>query len=543
MAAFSTVPTALAAENGGVCEPTIPFVKGSLDWRRGIENQRIADKGNGTYLNPIMAGDHPDPTVMKDGDDYYMTFSSFDSQPGLLIWHSKDLVSWEPVAPALQKNVGSVWAPDLLKYNGKYYLYFPGRTADKQTIFVVTADDIHGPWSDPIDLNIPRIDPGHIVGEDGKRYLYLSGGDYVQLADDGLSAAGDIKHVYDGWDFPADWVVESFAQEGPKMVKHGLYYYMILAEGGTAGPPTGHMVLMARSKSILGPWENSPYNPIIRTKSPEEKWWSRGHASVVQGPDKKWYMVYHGYEKGFYTLGRQLLMEPVEWTTDGWLKSKGFDIGRAIPKPAGGKSVPHGMAFSDDFSKSKFGVQWSFYKGGDDDAKRVRYENGALILKGKGKSPADSSPLTFPVGDQAYRVEVEMELVGNATAGLVLFYNSKLYAGLGFHENGIFMHRYGNDRPYPAPEALRTGACQMGCASSGAAAKFSHMWLRLTNDRQIMTINYSYDGQTWKKFGTQMEVSGYNHNTAYDFLSLRPGIYAAGDGEVIFRNFKYEALP
>jgi len=166
-----------------------------------------------------------------------------------------------------------------------------------------------------------------------------------------------------------------------------------------------------------------------------------------------------------------------------------------------------------------------------------------LILKGKGKSPADASPLTFPVGDQAYRVEVEMELVGNATAGLVLFYNSKLYAGLGFHENGIFMHRYGNDRPYPAPEALRTGACQMGCASSGVAAKFSRMWLRLTNDRQIMTIHYSYDGQTWKKFGTQMELSGYNHNTAYDFLSLRPGIYAAGDGEVIFRNFKYEALP
>ena len=69
----------------------------ATSWARGVEGQRKADLGNGTFLNPILAGDHPDPSILKDGDDYYMTHSSFDAYPGLLIWHSKDLVNWAPV--------------------------------------------------------------------------------------------------------------------------------------------------------------------------------------------------------------------------------------------------------------------------------------------------------------------------------------------------------------------------------------------------------------------------------------------------------------
>jgi len=82
-------------------------------WKRGIDNQRIADLGDGRFLNPVLAGDHPDPAVLKDGADYYMTFSSFDSYPGLTIWHSRDLVNWQPRKPALTRNIGSVWAVSL----------------------------------------------------------------------------------------------------------------------------------------------------------------------------------------------------------------------------------------------------------------------------------------------------------------------------------------------------------------------------------------------------------------------------------------------
>ncbi len=218
-------------------------------WARGFEGQRKADLGNGQYLNPIFAGDHPDPSVLKDGADYYITFSSFDAYPGLVIWHSRDLVNWEPIGPALSRNVGSVWAPDLVKHNGRYYIYFPGQKPGHSSNYVVWADGIRGPWSDPIDLQIGRIDPGHAVGPDGRRYLFLSGGYVAPLADDGLSVAGDVKKVYDGWQYPDDWVVESFSQEGPKVLKHGAYYYMVLAEGGTAGPPTSALSTSRRGRA------------------------------------------------------------------------------------------------------------------------------------------------------------------------------------------------------------------------------------------------------------------------------------------------------
>src|SRR3546814_7192692 len=82
-------------------------------WGTGLDGQRKADLGDGRFLNPVMAGDHPDPSILKDGRDYYMTFSTFDSYPGLVIWHSRDLVNWRPVGPALTRNIGPVWAPEL----------------------------------------------------------------------------------------------------------------------------------------------------------------------------------------------------------------------------------------------------------------------------------------------------------------------------------------------------------------------------------------------------------------------------------------------
>ena len=146
------------------------------EWGRGFEGQRKADLGNGQFLNPILAGDHPDPSILKDGDDYYMTFSSFDAYPGLVLWRSRDLVNWQPMRPTLRQNVGSVWAPDLVKHNGRYYIYFPARTPTYRSNYVIWADAITGPWSDPIDLKIGQIDPGHAVAPDGTRYLFMSAG-------------------------------------------------------------------------------------------------------------------------------------------------------------------------------------------------------------------------------------------------------------------------------------------------------------------------------------------------------------------------------
>jgi xylan 1,4-beta-xylosidase len=522
------LPVACAAgASSAAAEPVASPVNTwtELRWAQGLENQRKADLGDGTFLNPIMPGDHPDPTIVKDGDDYYMTFSSFDAYPGLTIWHSRDLVNWQPLTAALTRPIGSVWAPELTRYRDRYYLYIPARTDDYRSIWVIHADDIRGPWSEPVDLELhEHIDPGHVVGEDGKRYLFLSQGDLVPLSDDGLRTTGPVEHVYDAWQYPEDWTVECACPEGPKVVRRGDWFYLITAVGGTAGPPTGHMVITARSRSVRGPWEDAPNNLQVRTRQALEKWWSRGHATLVEGPGGGWWLVYHGYENGYRTLGRQTLLDPVRWTDDGWFEATGGDLSRPLPMPPG-EAVPHGMALSDDFSQGELGRQWAFYRPDADEMQRVQLEDGALVLQAKGTTPADSSPLTFVTGDLAYSVEVEMEIEPGAQGGLLLFYNDRLYAGLGVNRDHFVMHRYGLERNMEKPDDLD-----------------NRVLIRIENDRHIVTIHTSADGKHWRKFPVQMETSGYHHNVAYDFLSLRPALYAAGAGEVHFIDLKYEAL-
>lgn len=495
-------------------------------WKRGIEHQRQADLGDGTYLNPIFSGDRPDPSVLKDGDDYYLTLSSFDAYPGLPIWHSRDLVNWQPIGHAITRNIGSIWAPDLIKHGKRYYIYFPARTDSARSNYVVWADSIRGPWSEPVDLKLTRhIDPGHAVGEDGKRYLFLSNGDYVPLSDDGLSTAGAVKHVYDGWHYPESWDVEAYAQEGPKITFRKGWYYMTSAVGGTAGPPTGHMIISARSRSIHGPWENSPHNPIVRTRSAAEAWWSRGHATLVQGTDERWWMIYHGYENGYWTLGRQALLEPMEWTDDGWFVAKGGTLEKPLRKPSGKSVGSHGQALSDDFGGSRLGSQWAFFNPGPDEMQRLSFHDGTMAVRGKGRTPRDSSPLTLIAGDKRYQFEVEMEMEPGTVGGALLFYSDRLYVGLGSNGQDFVMHRYGEERPVDLP-----------------AGKGGRLWLRVTNDRHIVTLHHSQDGKTWEKYKVQMEVSGYHHNVAGKFLSLKPAIYASGSGKVYFPDFRFRAL-
>jgi len=506
-------------------------------WSRDAEGRRRADLGNGQYLNPIIPGDHPDPTILKDGDDYYATFSSFDVTPGLLIWHSRDLVNWVPLGPALPEPPGTVFASDLVKHGKRYYIYIPFIPApwshdlpDTSSIQVIWADDIRGPWSQPIDLGIRGyIDPGHILGEDGRRYLFLSGVARVRLSDDGLATDGAIEHVYDGWRYPEEWITEAYALEGPKLFRRGDWFYLVSAVGGTFGPPTGHMVIVARSHSIHGPWQNCPHNPIVRTRSADERWWSRGHATVFEGPDGQHWMLYHGVENGFRSLGRQPLLEPVAWDADGWFHARGGDLSRPLPKPR----APHAPAiapapppWSDDFGAAAFGTRWTFFGAAPDERQRAHFGSDGLVLDGKGHDPSDSPPLLGMTGDLAYECSVDMELEGEATGALLLFFNRRMFIGLAHDGRRMVTYRGGAPGHWrePAPASRR-------------------LHLKIVNDRHIVTFHYSLDGREWTRHGLRSEVSGYNANTMDDLQSLRPALGACGNGRVRFRNFRYRGLP
>jgi xylan 1,4-beta-xylosidase len=495
----------------------------------GEDGQRKADLGDGTYLNPIVAGDHPDPTILKDGDVYYMTFTPFDIYPGLVIWRSTDLVNWHPMGPALHKPIGNIFAVDLVKHDGRYFIYIPAIGGGEDwKIWVIWADDPAGPWSDPIDTGVRGcIDPGHVVGEDGKRYLFVNGIRKVRLTDDGLKADGQLEPAYEPWRYPEDWVTENFAPEGPKLIRRGEWFYLVTAVGGTAGPPTGHMVIAARSRSVHGPWEHCPHNPLVRTRSAEEPWWSRGHATLVEGPAGDWWMVYHAYEAGFWTLGRQTLLEPIEWTDDGWFRALGGDLSKPLPKPRGGRPGPSAPPLSDDFSRDRMGTQWAFHQPGPDEARRVQFVDGGMMLAATGETPADSAPLTCIVPDRSYEAEVSFDLVGNAQAGLLLFYNRKAFTGIGF--DGEFLRSY-------------QYAAEQSWARSPLQARSVRM--KVTNHENIVTWYVSTDdGLTWRRHDTRMEVSGLNHNVFGDFLSLRIGLFATGDGTVRVRDFRYRGNP
>src|SRR6478609_7193226 len=397
------------------------------------------DLGDGHFRNPVLPGDRPDPSVLRIGDDYYLTYSSFDASPGLTIWRSPDLVNWTFVTCALEKPLTTVFAPDFIEHDGRFYLYIPfipsawsDRIPEPQ-IWVTHADSPEGPWSEPTFTGVSgAIDPGHIVGEDGERYLFVSGIRRCRLSADGLTAVTPLEHVYDGWRYPEEWITEAYALEGPKLFRRGDWFYLVSAVGGTGGPPTGHMVIVARSRSVHGPWENSPHNPIARTRDAAEKWWSRGHATIVPGPaGEGWWMVSHGYENGYRTLGRQILLEPIEWTDDGWPVAALDDIGGVLDAPAAASVQSPPPSFHDDFSVLRLGERWTFHAPSPGEARRLALDDG-LVLAAKGHGPGDTSPLAVLTGDHAYEVEVDVELLGDGVeAGLLLFFNDRLFCGMG----------------------------------------------------------------------------------------------------------------
>lgn len=477
------------------------------------------EKGGNYFRNPIFAGDYPDPSLLREGKDYYIVHSSFEYYPGLLIWHSTDLINWTPVTNALHTYVGSVWAPDMIKHNDKYYIYFPAENKN----YVVWAETIDGPWSEPIDLKTDvGIDPGHVVDANGKRYLYFSNGGYVPLSDDGLSVTGEIKHSYSGWPIPREWTIECFCLESPKFVKRGEYYYLVAAQGGTAGPATGHMIVAARAKSPLGPWENSPYNPIIKTNSHSERWCSKGHGTLFEDHKGDWWMVYHGYEKDFYNMGRQTLLEPIEWTVDGWFKTP---EGVKTEEPVKSLLLPEfatTFQLSDDFSGTSLKPHWKFFGGYDPN--RFRFKDNALQLQAKGDGVGSCSPLLCVPSHHSYTVDVEINIEGNATAGLVLFYNNNFHSGILADSKDILANLRGWQ------------------FSTEKDVIQNHAFLRLKNICNQVDMYYSLNGDNWIKIENSADVSSMHHNVLSGFMSLRIGLCAYGEGTVLFKNFRYKPV-
>jgi xylan 1,4-beta-xylosidase len=467
------------------------------------------------FRNPILGGDHPDGSPIRVGDDFYLTHSSFDYAPGLLIFHSRDLINWRPAAAALPRYYGNVYAPYLCEYQSHFYIYFP---ADGR-LRVINAEHPAGPWSEPIELGINAIDPAH-VAENGRRFLYMAGGQMAELNSDGLSVKTPPRKVLEPWPIPASTRMECTCLEAPKLLEHNGWFYLNVAEGGTAGPATSHSVVSARSRHAEGPWEFSPHNPVVHTRSRDDRWLSLGHGRLVDTPQGKWFMTVHAYENGYRTLGRQLSLLPIEWTADGWFRvPEGITAEAAIPMPIPGTSQQPLLDPSDDFTAPELGLQWAFWH--EFDRKRFSTGNGTLTLQARGKTLADTSALTTPVGGHSYTVEVDCEISAGCTSGLLLFYDPE-------HATGILL------------DAEGIGArIANGYVPSRQHKSATRATLRVVNDRQEIDFYYRLPGEGWQKTQESAEISGMNHNVLNGFLDVRPALFAAGQGQATFRNFRY----
>lgn len=364
--------------------------------------------------NPILPGFCPDPSIIRVGEDYYIATSTFEWWPGVRIFHSRDLQHWEQIPSPLRREKqlnmvgdptsGGVWAP-CLSYDGKYfYLVYTDVKTKKGRFYnthnyVVYTEDIYGEWSDPVYLNSIGFDPSLFHDTDGKKYLInmVNGfkGILVQeIEPKTFLLKGERKKVYAGSGLGYT--------EGPHMYHIGDWYYLMVAEGGTSYE---HCETMARSKSIWGPFETAPENPILTANQEDFSQLQKcGHADFTDTQDGEWYMVHlcsrplNG-EK-WCTLGRETAIQKVEWSEDGWLRLKSG--GRfAQNQTEGMKTVESekelysdskfgigaalGTAsdFFDDFQDEKLSVRYSSPRVSYDTFADLKARKGYLRLKGQ----------------------------------------------------------------------------------------------------------------------------------------------------------------
>ena len=349
--------------------------------------------------------------------------------------------------------------------------------------------------------------------------LYLAGGLMAELSGDGLSVKTGPRRVLQPWHIPEMWQVECECLEAPKLAFRNGYFYLNVAEGGTSGPPTSHMVLSARSRNIDGPWEWSPFNPIVHTSSKTEAWWSQGHGRLVDAADGSWWMTLHSYQNGLQTLGRQILLLPVVWTADGWYKvPEGTSAGTPIRKAHLQAEAAEESASG--FPGPKLDLQWQFWKGYDPN--RARVAVGVLTLAAHADGLQTTSPLTRAATDRTYTVEVDVETAPGCEAGLLLFYDNT-------HCCGLRVNADAHGRSYP-----RTNVVSAKRAT-----------LRIVNQDQEVDFFYKVEdagsAEEWVHLRDTLDVTCYQQNALGGFLDLRPALYACGTGSATFRSWSYVA--
>jgi len=277
---------------------------------------------------PIIAGYYPDPSICRVGDDYYVANSSFEFFPGVPLWHSRDLITWEQVGHAIsrtsQLEAGAyrpsmgIYAPTLRHHDGTFYLITTAVEGPEGHL-LMTATDPAGPWSDPIYIKgLAGFDPDIAWDDDGTCLVTFC--HIVDWVPQGIHQAAIDPTTGTVLEEPRLLWKGSGMQwpEGPHIIRRGDWWYLVIAEGGTE---RGHAVTVARSRSARGPFEGAPHNPIFTHRSTSHPVENVGHSDLVERPDGTWAAVYLGVRTvGWvprqHVNGRETFLAGIDWVDD-----------------------------------------------------------------------------------------------------------------------------------------------------------------------------------------------------------------------------------
>ena len=483
-------------------------------------------------LNPILKGFNPDPSIIRVEDDYYIATSTFEWFPGIQIHHSKDLVNWQLVSHALTRtsqldmkgmdNSEGVYAPALTYSDGKFWLCFSNVHACRggnwmaTPSFVVTADNIQGPWSDPVSIGNYGFDPSLFHDDNGKKYMLnmiwdgranrnFFGGIVLQEFDPiAGKRVGPAHNIFEG--------TVLGCTEGPQMLKKDGYYYLITAEGGTA---QDHAVTVCRSKDIFGPYQVHPDNPILTSRFQEEAELSRaGHGFLVETQKGEWYLSHlcgrqirnpEGYQfmpkynDGFSILGRETALQKAHWQ-DGWpYVTSGKTPVVEVDAPDLALCPWPTVAARDDFDSNILRLDYQTLREPiNEEWVSLTERPGYLRLKGRHylSSRYEQSMIARRFQSHHASAETKMEFSPNTPyqmAGLCAYYA----------RNGhYFLKMTATDEGKRVLQVVGNINENYGEYSEEVAiGDVSVVYMRLVLDKQWYKFSYSLDGETWQAIG------------------------------------------